>query len=195
MAYFNPRTPVGCDLPLSPANPTVTVFQSTHPSGVRLGVGCSWCGLVYFNPRTPVGCDAINTHNHRITVPFQSTHPSGVRQQRPIQAKDTGRISIHAPQWGATRDARGLPDHTQYFNPRTPVGCDAINTHNHRITVPFQSTHPSGVRQQRPIQAKDTGRISIHAPQWGATRDARGLPDHTQYFNPRTPVGCDAPPE
>ena len=34
---FNPRTPVGCDWPASANCPSPARFQSTHPSGVRLG--------------------------------------------------------------------------------------------------------------------------------------------------------------
>ena len=33
---FNPRTPVGCDMVTLFAETTVILFQSTHPSGVRL---------------------------------------------------------------------------------------------------------------------------------------------------------------
>ena len=55
--HFNPRTPVGCDLATRGIK-SVSRFQSTHPSGVRLV------------------CVADFTHD----IPFQSTHPSGVRQ-------------------------------------------------------------------------------------------------------------------
>ena len=79
-AYFNPRTPVGCDLTLNRFVNELILFQSTHPSGVRQArrhqprrKPC------YFNPRTPVGCD-----DHRVL--FHALE----------------RISIHAPQWGAT---------------------------------------------------------------------------------------------
>ena len=33
---FNPRTPVGCDVPVSFLRRGTMLFQSTHPSGVRL---------------------------------------------------------------------------------------------------------------------------------------------------------------
>ncbi len=55
--YFNPRTPVGCDLPV--------VGQA------------STCR--YFNPRTPVGCDSFVVAHAPDQAQFQSTHPSGVR--------------------------------------------------------------------------------------------------------------------
>ena len=102
-------------------------FQSTHPSGVR-----------------PVSEEPAA----KATV-FQSTHPSGVRL-RPLHGLLYGfEISIHAPQWGATRF--------------TGFGI-SVNT-------PFQSTHPSGVRLVREQVLHVLQEISIHAPQWGATSD------------------------
>ena len=100
-------------------------------------------------------------------------------------------ISIHAPQWGAT-SMNLLWRHTEaYFNPRTPVGCDggltveSTNSHEFQSTHPsgvrrdahpatdyysiFQSTHPSGVRLSKSSAPPNVSRISIHAPQWGAT--------------------------
>ena len=123
----------------------------------------------YFNPRTPVGCDTIPRGDAGTAGVFQSTHPSGVRRLRCPSELPTEPISIHAPQWGAT-----LP---QYW---------------HGSVVIFQSTHPSGVRPPgRPVLTarshfnprtpvgcdraeaqvvEHAVRISIHAPQWGATR-------------------------
>ena len=121
------------------------VFQSTHPSGVRLRARSGSRSRRDFNPRTPVGCDGHvtpGTAAHEIsihapqwgatmpwpsilpTTAFQSTHPSGVR----LDAGDgTGHvlvISIHAPQWGATSWLSKIVVAFINFNPRTPVGCD-----------------------------------------------------------------------
>ena len=144
---FNPRTPVGCDthynLPTFGDNP----FQSTHPSGVRLG----WPPTppketINFNPRTPVGCDDRRRRHH----------PSI-------------RISIHAPQWGATGSFPMRWRNPTNFNPRTPVGCDRKHWRELKVEMAFQSTHPSGVRRRRNGETEN----------------------HTKGFNPRTPVGCD----
>ena len=122
-------------------------FQSTHPSGVR--------------PRRLRMI--LGRHG------FQSTHPSGVR------LTDYGRsylalpISIHAPQWGATRR---LADIDKAYDV-------------------FQSTHPSGVRLPQSATNAPSRYISIHAPQWGATIGRRAFGRHWSHFNPRTPVGCD----
>ncbi len=101
------------------------------------------------------------------------------------------RISIHAPQWGAThREAQGKPGKSN-FNPRTPVGCDLL-LNGLRASEPlFQSTHPSGVRHGHTARMLAVENISIHAPQWGATASSRYCPAVAQNFNPRTPVGCD----
>ena len=83
----------------TPTDPAL--FQSTHPSGVRLGpsaprpigsdfnprtpVGCDGVDMglyahqPYFNPRTPVGCDQKRNDLIVCRYAFQSTHPSGVR--------------------------------------------------------------------------------------------------------------------
>ena len=100
--YFNPRTPVGCDFSSSLTESGVEEFQSTHPSGVR---------------RT--GVTSTRYHGQ-----FQSTHPSGVRRHVQRAVGEQLVISIHAPQWGATRVPRGHRIARIHFNPRTPVGCD-----------------------------------------------------------------------
>ena len=101
---------------------------------------------------------------------FQSTHPSGVRRITNDVFDRVRTISIHAPQWGAT------------LTPPESRSYSAI----------FQSTHPSGVRRATGSAQTWTRPISIHAPQWGAT--TRGKPNNPRdnYFNPRTPVGCDS---
>ena len=115
--------------------------------------GATWpqppvCGFaLHFNPRTPVGCDDKPRHTATRDNRFQSTHPSGVRRVAAHRNPVAG-ISIHAPQWGATRDRYGLWI-AQYA---------------------FQSTHPSGVRPARTTTKRSCAAISIHAPQWGATR-------------------------
>ena len=143
---------------------------------------------------------------------FQSTHPSGVRPQWHGRYHRRQLISIHAPQWGATRKPRRGNPILGHFNPRTPVGCDhvertldlgrAISIHAPQWGATIQRVHVN-----LPLA------ISIHAPQWGATVINYGWPGHNifqsthpsgvrpsrnqhpwesrRYFNPRTPVGCD----
>ena len=100
-------------------------------------------------------------------------------------------ISIHAPAWGATKRLSSGPfrclyfnprtrmgcDHcfpykynrTPHFNPRTRMGCDWFNATLHPSFMPFQSTHPHGVRLD------DTTSLQ-----------------RSEHFNPRTRMGCDS---
>ena len=123
---FNPRTPVGCDKPMTSRTPRPTLFQSTHPSGVRpCTISPDTARVTYFNPRTPVGCDYNAILPSIVVMSFQSTHPSGVRP-------------------GRTSNRTGVWD----FNPRTPVGCDGLRILIESRNSLFQSTHPSGVRRR-----------------------------------------------
>ena len=58
------------------------------------------------------------------------------------------------------------------FNPRTRVGCDAVQV------------APAATGEQ----------VSIHAPAWGATLPTIWLSPPVSRFNPRTRVGCDGRP-
>ena len=139
---FNPRTRVGCDdmafkfyhdsmfqsthpcgvrqTWLTTSVPSLS-FQSTHPCGVRQNnLGYNHANFS-FNPRTRVGCDMAVYVIRRLSK-FQSTHPCGVRQQSDEElAEET--VSIHAPVWGATHRSLTFIN-SLCFNPRTRVGCD-----------------------------------------------------------------------
>ena len=187
--YFNPRTPVGCDVVRSPLAALIDGFQSTHPSGVRpASRGADDGRRGDFNPRTPVGCDDLFGDLVSALALFQSTHPSGVRRRRYDTRPHSTDFNPRTPV-GCDRSQRRDKSHGKHFNPRTPVGCDLI-------------LRGDGV---------EVG-ISIHAPQWGATRVAKIVianclfqsthpsgvrlrrlhhPNRLRDFNPRTPVGCD----
>ena len=168
----------------------VDVFQSTHPSGVRLSRRRSTCASKSFQSTHPSGVRRGTTPSRSDDCGFQSTHPSGVRRsihrpgnsstdfnpRTPVGCDDQflplrhrRRISIHAPQWGATEG----------------------RTFRFSEIKPFQSTHPSGVRPSQAMYYRGVSKISIHAPQWGATARLSSLGLRVLDFNPRTPVGCD----
>ena len=230
-SYFNPRTHVGCDAnilsyerftKISIQAPTWgatfsgrafsarSLFQSTHPRGVR--------------PRLSADTWVVLT--------FQSTHPRGVRHFLFIPLL---RQRYFNPRTHVGCDT-STPIHNsscQNFNPRTHVGCDSLAAAEERIASLFQSTHPRGVRRLY-VEERGPGtyfnprthvgcdqvgwgnwhptRISIHAPTWGATELARLTSIVTKFqsthprgvrlkvsakvfpvcdFNPRTHVGCD----
>ncbi len=122
-ADFNPRTPVGCDfllgvfivadIVISIHAPqwgatsgeiwigTYTVFQSTHPSGVRPCPLHTLPASANFNPRTPVGCDrAPYIRFLHLPISIHAPQWGATQYQRRIFRRLE--ISIHAPQWGAT---------------------------------------------------------------------------------------------
>ena len=188
---FNPRTPVGCDNRCPRATSVQTLFQSTHPSGVRL-------------------TRLLALANE---ASFQSTHPSGVRPDSDHKGARFRNISIHAPQWGATRVRPGRPCPPAYFNPRTPVGCDGTQALRHTQHLKFQSTHPSGVRRTSSRLCHTPSRFQSTHPSGVRRGGCRALLFHFIFqsthpsgvrrlisvaavcralnFNPRTPVGCD----
>ena len=101
-----------------------SVFQSTHPHGVRPMYRRTLHKVVGFNPRTRTGCDLLRidrpTRDHcfnprtrtgcdrcwhlleTLLYPFQSTHPHGVRRLHSITTIASIKVSIHAPARGAT---------------------------------------------------------------------------------------------
>ena len=146
--YFNPRTPVGCDVQQIGGGVGPRLISIHAPQwGATAHVPHRKPRGDNFNPRTPVGCDDVSATLFGVSGKFQSTHPSGVRRPRTTPPSPDNKISIHAPQWGATMYA-------------------AAGTINGSA---FQSTHPGGVRPAAQELFRSVSGISIHAPQWGAT--------------------------
>ena len=144
-------------------------FQSTHPRGVRLGRHQSrLCGIWYFNPRTREGCDKTKCSKH-------------------------GKPSNFNPRTreGCDKLYFGFYDTHKHFNPRTREGCDSIRIMHAIFGTLFQSTHPRGVRLIGDFRDMPFDDISIHAPARGATCTRRCLRGSTNHFNPRTREGCD----
>ena len=115
-----------------------------------------------------MGCDCRRSPVAARFTRFQSTHPSGVRLIRVDDPVFQRSISIHAPQWGATKN----------------INTYAVNT------TEFQSTHPSGVRPEHP-RGRATARYFNPRTPVGCDRWPRSRFACCRYFNPRTPVGCD----
>ena len=181
---------MGCDSLTGNIEVNHSLFQSTHPSGVRPGHTRRPAGHHNdFNPRTPVGCDGLVCWVISLITDFNPRTPVGCDDGFGIPIGQCG-ISIHAPQWGAT--GHRLPHHRRHeisihapqwgatmrrwysgdaslhFNPRTPVGCDngkrkAGPERAISIHAPQWGATAAGASQRIPRN------ISIHAPQWGAT--------------------------
>ena len=146
------------------------MFQSTHPRGVRHGLhGLCGCDGKRFNPRTRVGCDAPSLSACRVFGRFNPRTRVGCDMGIIIRQSNKRCISIHAPAWGATFFFSLKALRQASFNPRTRVGCDEWPQSASRPGLWFQSTHPRGVRRGHGAHDAHKGRVSIHAPAWGAT--------------------------
>ena len=134
------------------SRPYQSVFQSTHPRGVRPGY------YIY------------QLKNYQ----FQSTHPRGVRQP---MSWILDLINLYFNP--RTREGcdylkiRLVLNHLINFNPRTREGCDLDKEKHKKAGKVFQSTHPRGVRPKLPLVFSKYFLISIHAPARGATRKGR----------------------
>ena len=204
---------MGCDSICRKRRLDLHLFQSTHPHGVRqdrvsvmpeqdhISIHAPAWGatsrfwrlqarLEYFNPRTRMGCDYIEARNAILNFAFQSTHPHGVRHYRRTAFPRAKRFQSTHPH-GVRPTSDPVEALSDYFNPRTRMGCDDGSLITVWKTSEFQSTHPHGVRLLQGVCAcparhfnprtrmgcdrKNFGitnskrRISIHAPAWGAT--------------------------
>ena len=79
---------MGCDYQYEGNWDVTTLFQSTHPSGVRLG------------------CDPMGDMMPQISIHAPQWGATGSTVCRVYGFP----ISIHAPQWGATNHMHGVPD-------------------------------------------------------------------------------------
>ena len=162
---FNPRTPVGCDAELHPES-AIAVISIHAPQWGATAPFERWCDDRIFQSTHPSGVRLPALQPLMSALQFQSTHPSGVRPddtqagtKHPmisIHAPQWGatqiyrhscfvlKISIHAPQWGATSPSSKRLSHPLYFNPRTPVGCDPSNSANMSGLSNFNPRTPVG---------------------------------------------------
>ena len=126
---------------------------------------------------------------HRVPVLCFNPRPRMGGDTNSALVKRRKRVSIHAPVWGATYLCHSCTVHTEFqstppyggrpviihvtvcffgFNPRPRMGGDDTRRLD-SATVAFQSTPPYGGRQRCRGYPTESGRVSIHAPVWGAT--------------------------
>ena len=123
---FNPRTPVGCDLvrvDMGFRNPVISIhapqwgatcancfgewtnkiFQSTHPSGVRLKVEARLQGIRPISIHAPQWGATDGAQQEILDLIISIHAPQWGATRAETRRPQTRLISIHAPQWGATR--------------------------------------------------------------------------------------------
>jgi len=153
----------------------LTVFQSTHPCGVRPLSILTYQDCRQFQSTHPCG---VRLYKALDLIPegrFQSTHPCGVRLQSVVLFRLGRLVSIHAPLRGATFCVIFVLEFLYGFNPRTPAGCDSDSGLWIKPYPMFQSTHPCGVRHWHTNHVIHRTNVSIHAPLRGATSYRRSI--------------------
>ena len=142
---------------------------------------------------------------------FQFTRPRGARPAPFDVWVMFAEVSIHAPAWGATgraperfvfvgfqftrprgarRSRSASPGSTCSFNSRARVGRDLQAYLAYTESDRFQFTRPRGARRAADLHPRRPGRVSIHAPAWGATPAAAERKSQ-RCFNSRARVGRD----
>ena len=165
---FNPRTRVGCDFTVGGQGFAVGLFQSTHPCGVRLITLAFIAQDDMFQSTHPCGVRLSTSRKMVILNLFQSTHPCGVRQSqcsRPVTHKQFQ--STHP--CGVRHLARCNGYDRRGFNPRTRVGCDAVQGKSQIIRAVSIHAPVWGATDFRVLSYRAKN-VSIHAPVWGATQ-------------------------
>ena len=187
---FNPRTHMGCDYAARPYDGVQSLFQSTHPYGVRQQPISSLVFNPWFQSTHPYGVRLKVSPFRLLAYQFQSTHPYGVRPNAGIAAYNASTVSIHAPIWGAT-SMPFLRIHNPYsFNPRTHMGCDYQVSAQSETLCSFNPRTHMGCDLITMDILPYVG-VSIHAPIWGATTQSNYKLMAFRGFNPRTHMGCD----
>ena len=125
-----------------------SLFQSTHPHGVRLIAEADKRKSELVSIHAPTwGATFCIIQSSNSLFLFQSTHPHGVRPANPqfMQAVSAKFQSTH------------------------PHGVRLLGVLESLNILLFQSTHPHGVRLYF-INLCVPWTVSIHAPTWGATQ-------------------------
>ena len=167
---FNPRARVGRDACSGGRYDAQWRFQSTRPRGARRGSGVHPIQDRLFQSTRPRGARREFGRQGDFHLPFQSTRPRGARPDLVDARKNSIRVSIHAPAWGATLDDVQILAAVSEFQSTRPRGARRRQTRPHAARTMFQSTRPRGARRIDARLRRALSGVSIHAPAWGATR-------------------------
>ena len=134
-------------------------------------------------------CDFVDYTDEVCERWFQSTHLHEVRRTTNKSKKENGKVSIHAPTWGATvrtaecvrrwkfqsthlhevrHDCCELVCNICEVSIHAPTWGATMEKPHYYYQIKFQSTHLHEVRHSLMLR-RTTLRVSIHAPTWGAT--------------------------
>ena len=189
---FNPRTHTGCDIFFSASGPNHSVFQSTHPHGVRLRVPPATALALFVSIHAPTRGATSSSSISSDAYMFQSTHPHGVRRYSKVASFSRNEFQSTHPH-GVRRRCISRPHRLLAVSIHAPTrGATQVKTYRVSVLHPFQSTHPHGVRQ---APHKDSLRLYRFNPRTHTGCDNRENKDNkpNKGFNPRTHTGCDHP--
>ncbi len=124
---------------------------------------------MHFNPRTHEGCDKTVDEAIRNAYKISIHAPTRGATNVPFR-KRTSTIHFNPrTHEGCDQEIRDKFRCQSDFNPRTHEGCDAAGVTKEASEEEFQSTHPRGVRPEKPdcILADDVEFQSTHPrTQW-----------------------------
>ena len=166
---FNSRTPCGVrQLVLRSSLPSVHVSIHAPHVGRDCAISLDMRARLVFQFTHPVwGATPDPQEGGGRFFKFQFTHPmwGATISQRHIICHSL--VSIHAPQWGATRVSTSETTEPNSFNSRTPCGVrlDWITSQTPRSC--FNSRTPCGVRLYGQLHNGRKEQVSIHAPHVG----------------------------
>jgi len=167
MSLFQSTHPHGVRRITGARSAVGSAFQSTHPHGVRRHAGAILVICFGFNPRTRTGCDFDGTDKVRLAFGFNPRTRTGCDPQ--LSGNAAGRsVSIHAPARGATSSC-GKLRRCSRFQSTHPHGVRLDAAAEIDKAAKFQSTHPHGVRLVVIGSSIQRQHVSIHAPARGAT--------------------------
>ena len=164
-----------------------SVFQFTHPRGVRWRIRHIPLYYSCFNSRTREGCDIESRLTKRYIRCFNSRTREGCDLIKQLEARGYG-VSIHAPARGAIIAVRKLGP-CKMFQFTHPRGVRFVLLVVHLLTKCFNSRTREGCDFfiHRGDSVHD---VSIHAPARGAIDKRRSMVQ-MHGFNSRTREGCD----
>ena len=167
---FNPRTHMGCDEPMDE-------YTTDYDVSIHAPTWGATCGSARLNTLACVSIHAptwgatLGGSSSPVSISVSIHAPTWGATHGSVSGQGAQHVSIHAPTWGATGQNSGYTltaevsihaptwgatfpastAHARYtsFNPRTHMGCDAVE----------------GLLLPDPA-------VSIHAPTWGATLES-----------------------
>ena len=151
-----------------------SLFQSTHPRGVRLSIANRIISDMWVSIHAPArGATLPQFPMIATLIGFQSTHPRGVRLNSFFCNPHGCLVSIHAPARGATICMHEGQDRAKAVSIHAPArgATRILRAFRFRkiVLLRFQSTHPRGVRRPELKGLLLEPPVSIHAPARGAT--------------------------